>query len=523
MTVIKGAYANNELQVYRYLTSTMQLTPAAACGVMANIYYESRFDQLAEGDGGNSFGLVQWNRGRKNNLINYCSKLNMSYKTVSGQMSFLYSELKSSAYKSSVLNTLTSVPNTAQGAYDAAYKFCTHFEIPANKYERAKERGNLASTSYWKAYGSGVAPLPTGVGFTTDVGSKIIEIARANLGKPYDSVLAYGPDSFSSSGFVYYCYSEAGYAMNKLSSGALYSYCSSVGRAIAPADVRVGDLLFYNISTSSRKEYHIAIANGEGGRIYCSKAEGKVVESKDSIGKPKYIFRILSDSETIPVGSGDEVAEDFTALTVIDTHAETIMKNLSSVQAEGFDYGYLIDLTHKNEGGVFKFYIPEFTETAGAQWEDVNIIGRSVSIKAYSHTNSRSISISLDLYAGAGLYDSSSEDVVSKLHKDLNFVKSLEYPDYTSAMVRPPATVQLILGSSIQLVGVVSDVSVEHLKPLDAQNRSMYAKLSFTVVQTAVNPPDYSDIKEGRYVLTSTSDVPSISQNIDTNAPKFTG
>ena len=49
-----------------------------------------------------------------------------------------------------------NVPNTSQGAYDAAYKWTTDFEIPSNRYERGKQRGSTASSSYWNTYGTKV-------------------------------------------------------------------------------------------------------------------------------------------------------------------------------------------------------------------------------------------------------------------------------------------------------------------------------------------------------------------------------
>ena len=90
------------------------------------------------------------------------------------------------------------------------------------------------------------------------------------------------------------------------------------------------------------------------------------------------------------------------------------------------------------------------------------------------------------------------------------FVKSLEYPDYTNVITRPPSVVNLILGSAINISGVISNVTIEHLKPLDQYNRAMYVKLSFTVTQTAVNPIDYTDVRNGQYALISTTDIDSL-------------
>ena len=42
-----------------------------------------------------------------------------------------------------------NVPNTSQGAYDAAYYWCVHFEVPDHTAERAAQRGNLAMNEYF--------------------------------------------------------------------------------------------------------------------------------------------------------------------------------------------------------------------------------------------------------------------------------------------------------------------------------------------------------------------------------------
>lgn len=190
---------------------------------------------------------------------------------------------------------------------------------------------------------------------------------------------------------------------------------------------------------------------------------------------------------------------------VIDqSNVEHLANNLDRVSTAGYDYGYLIDLNHDRE---LKFYIPEFQESAGVNWDSIHIPGRSVDIHSYNTTNSRKISISLDLYAGVGLYTSDAyEDVVGAIHEDANFVKSLEYPDYEMSLVKPPASVHLILGSAVNMEGIIEDVTVEHLKPLDSQNRSMYLKLSFTVTQNVLDPPGSAEIRNGiTAVYTSTS------------------
>lgn len=56
--------ASNEQVVFEYLTNTMGLNTAAACGAMANLEKESNFNPHAEyqeKDGSISYGLCQWN------------------------------------------------------------------------------------------------------------------------------------------------------------------------------------------------------------------------------------------------------------------------------------------------------------------------------------------------------------------------------------------------------------------------------------------------------------------------------
>lgn len=140
--------AGNKDRVFQALTGK-GLSPAAACGVMANIEAESNFNPTATSSGG-SYGLCQWTGSRKSNLYSYCNKNGLSASSVEGQIAFLLYELQT-GYQS-VYNNLKGVSNTADGAYNAAYRFCYDFERPSNKSSRSAQRGNLAKNSYWPIY-----------------------------------------------------------------------------------------------------------------------------------------------------------------------------------------------------------------------------------------------------------------------------------------------------------------------------------------------------------------------------------
>ena len=102
------------------------------------------------GDGGTSYGICQWHNSRWTRLKNYCSQNGLDASSIEGQSKFLVHELKT--YYSSVYNTLKSVPNTKDGAYQAASTWTIHYEVPANRHQQAKKRGNVAMNKYWATY-----------------------------------------------------------------------------------------------------------------------------------------------------------------------------------------------------------------------------------------------------------------------------------------------------------------------------------------------------------------------------------
>lgn len=546
MPVTSGQGSDVESQIYTYLTKNLGFNTAAACGILANIEIESggfKYDHnngegIIDSNGKPSYGLCMWNDTRFTDLKNYCSKNNMSYRSVSGQLSFLAYELTTNSYlKSNVYDALKGYSNDAQGAYNAGYTFCYHFERPRDQVGQSKSRGASARDRYFPYYSkNGSSESSNSI---SNLGQRIVQIARQQKGKKY--VLGgNGPDIFDCSGLVYYCYNKAGYSLPDMTADGYYQKFKNSARKVSPSDTLAADLLFYENNSSQAGLDHIAIANGSGGIIHAANPSRGVVEDS-GLSNPTYILRVLSDSETsqgdVPEGdisgglvdsSGGMSPLTYSYLTADDPYAMIMRENLSKVEAAGYDYGYLIDMDH---GGEFKFYIPEYSEQAGANWGDIEIRGRSVTVKTYESTNSRNITISLDLYAGVGLYeatsDESGEDTVSRLHKDMYFVKSLEYPDYTNVITRPPSVVHLILGSAINIAGVVTGVVVEHMKPLDQYNRAMYVRLSFSVLQIATNPIDYRDVRNGQYALIDTNYIDSLligeNNSVNTNTPVYAG
>ena len=179
----------NEEIIYNFLTKTMGLNRAAACGILANLQAESGMqsaicetlclNRLKENgknytsatytaavDSGKisraeflnplpgkqyGYGLVQWTSpGRKAGLYDYAKQKGVSIGDMNMQLEYLAIELPKSY--ASVLKYIKAVPDTAQGAYDAAYYWCAKYEIPANTATVAATRGNLAKNTFWPKY-----------------------------------------------------------------------------------------------------------------------------------------------------------------------------------------------------------------------------------------------------------------------------------------------------------------------------------------------------------------------------------
>ena len=141
---------DNRMAVFTFLTEEMELNAAAACGVMANIEYESGFDPTACGDGGASYGLCQWYNGRCEALRRFCEENGYDVDSIEGQLEYLNYEL-SNSYPS-VLEYLRNVEDSPSGAYDAAWYWCMYFEIPADREHQAAQRGSLAEGEYYPQY-----------------------------------------------------------------------------------------------------------------------------------------------------------------------------------------------------------------------------------------------------------------------------------------------------------------------------------------------------------------------------------
>lgn len=149
---VSGETITNDMYVYEFLTGQLQLNHAAASGLMANVDQECAFIPTASWtdiNGKTSYGLMQWNGPRFEQLKNFCSDNGYGYDTLEGQLAFLEYELTGpySGYYDYLLN---GIENSEQGAYDAAYFWAQEYEVCRKIY--FEPRANLARDYYYPAY-----------------------------------------------------------------------------------------------------------------------------------------------------------------------------------------------------------------------------------------------------------------------------------------------------------------------------------------------------------------------------------
>ena len=140
---------SNEQKVFAFITTRMNYTAAVACGIMANIYAESRFNPASVSSAGYT-GICQWSKTRFAAIQSWCESRSYDPMSLEGQLNYLKYDLDS---RNTVYHkALKAMGNTAQDAYDAGYYFCYYYERPSNKADKSDARGIRARDVYWPKY-----------------------------------------------------------------------------------------------------------------------------------------------------------------------------------------------------------------------------------------------------------------------------------------------------------------------------------------------------------------------------------
>lgn len=254
---------------------------------------------------------------------------------------------------------------------------------------------------------------------------------------------------------------------------------------------QASDSVLFDFENPANKSSSVQDKRASYGKGYYDKFTGTGGGgSDDSSTEDKYDYSSTSPIDAITGLSGN------LPLSKTTYYYDEFISALDVLEKSKNSYSSIIDLT---KGGEFKFLLPEsYTETLPVSWDTSPILGRSVPPVGYNNSGPRSIQLEITLMAGAGYYDlpgKTHDQVMEIMYNDINFVRSLVYPDYDYTIVQPPSTVLLSCGSQIKLKGVVSGCSVTYQKPFDSQNRAMRVLLSVTISQVADEPPSYSDIR----------------------------
>ena len=131
----------NRNEIYSQLVAR-GLTKAQACGILANIEYESSYNPNAWYKN-ISYGLCQW-QGSRLKVFQDTYKTEAQRASIYNQISYLFTELngkEKNAYNKSIV---PYTKNTADEAYNVGKMFCLKFERPLDQTTNPVKRGNKA-------------------------------------------------------------------------------------------------------------------------------------------------------------------------------------------------------------------------------------------------------------------------------------------------------------------------------------------------------------------------------------------
>ncbi|MGI5977028.1 MAG: phage tail tip lysozyme [Candidatus Limivicinus sp.] len=147
--LVHPVYPSIEQYIYFFCVNELRYSPAAACGVMANIYKESSFRCEIEAEG--SYGLCQWLGHRRTDLLNWCSRNGFDHNSLYGQLKYMEYELSLDKYKA-LDEFMRGLGNTAEDAYNAGREWCYKFEQPGDIANIGRDRGLLSRDTFYPIY-----------------------------------------------------------------------------------------------------------------------------------------------------------------------------------------------------------------------------------------------------------------------------------------------------------------------------------------------------------------------------------
>lgn len=150
-SVVRMVFPSNEFIVLSFCENELGYSPAASCGILANISHESGFRTTASSGNGYSYGLCQWTAERKTALNKYCREYGLDQNGIIGQLRYLREELENDSKYTGLNEILLSLGNEEADAAAAGREWCWKFEQPADTAKLGTQRADLAK-EYFKLY-----------------------------------------------------------------------------------------------------------------------------------------------------------------------------------------------------------------------------------------------------------------------------------------------------------------------------------------------------------------------------------
>lgn len=150
-----GTMAGNAQVVWNFL-KYKGLSDAAIAGVMGNIQAECSFRLDANGDGGTSYGLIQWHAGRKTALLNWLDQHGYAHDSLRGQLEYLwYEALDPNSHYGPSLKSAGFY--STKDPVEAAVAFHNVVERSASSQDTVRSRRGGFATQWYNKF-KGTAP-----------------------------------------------------------------------------------------------------------------------------------------------------------------------------------------------------------------------------------------------------------------------------------------------------------------------------------------------------------------------------
>ena len=102
---------------------------------------------------------------------------------------------------------------------------------------------------------------------------------------------------------------------------------------------------------------------------------------------------------------------------------------------------------------AFQFFNGETTDSAQAQYNPIEIIGRSEPYQVYQSTGAREISLTLTFAVQGATGSGIEESLLQEVKKKCDWCRALQYPTYVSDLMYPPPVVHLGMGKRLSANG----------------------------------------------------------------------